>query len=155
MDREMLNRIKNKKGVSLIELLIVISIIAVMGGIAAPSFFSYQRTLRLRSASRQLASDIRFARQLAISKNTSHRLCFNGTTSQYDIYQNNACNGTKVKTVDLAQAYTGVTRTGGAALTFNPVGAVTPADTEFTLTQTDISIPKKVTVTGAGNVKIQ
>jgi len=154
-----LNVIKNNKAVALIELMVVLTIIAVMLGIAAPTFFNYQHTLKLRTAARELASDIRYARQLAISVNTEYQLCFDGTnTNKYTIYKNSACSGTSVKVVDIAQSFSGVTKSGGANLVFLPLGTVSPANTQFVLSRTDITkfnTTKTITVSGAGNVTIQ
>lgn len=154
-----LNVIRDQKAVTLVELLIVLSIIAIMAGIAAPTFFNYRATLKLRTATRALLSDIRYARQLAISKNATHQLCFDGTnTNLYTIYSNNACGGTVVKTVDIAQAYSGVTKSGGATLVFSSLGTVAPPNTAFTLTEPDVTVfnkTKTITVSGAGNVTIQ
>jgi len=151
--------IKEETAVALIELMVVLTIIAVMLGIAAPTFFNYQSTLKLRTAARELASDIRYARQLAISQNTTHQLCFDGTnTNLYTIYRNNACSGTVVRTVDIAQTYSGVTKSGGATLVFLSFGTVSPPNTAFTLTKSDIAkfnTAKIITVSGAGNVTIQ
>lgn len=157
MRQAKLNVIQNNKAVTLIELMVVLAIIAIMLGMAAPSFFNYQRTLKLRSAARELASDIRFARQLAVSMNTTHQLCFDGGNTLYTIYRNNDCSGTMVKTVNIAQFYSGVTKSGGATLTFSPRGTVTPPNTVFTLTENDVtkfSKTKTVTVSGVGNVTI-
>jgi prepilin-type N-terminal cleavage/methylation domain-containing protein len=154
-----LNIIKDDRAMTLIELMVVLSIIAIMLGVSAPTFFNYQHTLKLRTAARELASDIRYARQVAVSKNTTQQLCFDGTnTNMYTIYSNNACSGTVVKTVNIAQAFTGVTKSGGATLVFSSLGTVSPANTAFTLTRSDIanfSATKTITVSGAGNVTIQ
>jgi len=153
-----LNVIQDNKALTLIELMVVLAIIAIMLGLAAPTFFNYQYTVKLRTAARELASDIRLARQSAVSANTTHQLCFDGSNTQYTIYQNNACSGTVVKTVNIAQFYPGVTKSGGATLTFSSLGTVTPANTVFTLTENDITKfnkTKTITVSGAGNVTIQ
>jgi prepilin-type N-terminal cleavage/methylation domain-containing protein len=151
-----LNVIEDQKAVTLVELMVVISIIAIMGAIASPTFFNYRSTLKLRTAARELASDTRYARQLAVSQNNSYSLCFDTTkTSQYSIFNTNDCTGTPVKTIDIAQTYSGVAKSGGATLVFSPLGTVTPPNTVFTLNEADISQTKTVTVSGAGNVSIQ
>ncbi len=169
-----LNVIKDNKAVTLIELMMVLSIIAIMLGIAAPTFFNYQHTLKLRSTSRELASDIRYTRQLAISKNTVYSLCFDSTnTSQYSIFNTNDCSGSAIKTVNIPQLYPGVVKTAGPTkLIFLTLGCVVtsgttcaPTNVEFDLNDctqleitkgiTRVNSTEKITVSGAGNVTIQ
>jgi prepilin-type N-terminal cleavage/methylation domain-containing protein len=161
-----LNVIKDNKAMTMIESMIVLSIIAIMLGIGAPSFFNYQHTLKLRTAARELTSDIRYTRQLAVSTNTTHRLCFDGTnTNLYTIYRNNACSGTVVRSVDIAKIYSGVTKTQGTTqLVFSTLGCISatgtacvPGDVDFELTESDVtqfSKTKTITVGGNGNVAI-
>jgi len=66
--------IKEETAVALIELMVVLTIIAVMLGIAAPDFFNYQHTLKLRTAAREAGFGHPYPVN-AVSQNTTHQLC--------------------------------------------------------------------------------
>lgn len=87
-------RIDNR-GFTLTELMVVVVIAGVMATIAIPSYISYLPHLRLNAATRDLISDLRLARQLAVSKNTPYTVDF-VSSKRYQI-----TGGTTVKTVDL------------------------------------------------------
>lgn len=73
----------NAKGVSLIELLVAIAILAILAAIALPYFAGMYQTARIREGVRELASELRQARQLAITKNREYRVCINLDAEQY------------------------------------------------------------------------
>jgi len=61
-------------GVTLIEQMVVIALLAVMFTIALPSFSDWIRNTRLRSVAESLRSDLQMARADAIRRNTTTRL---------------------------------------------------------------------------------
>ena len=61
-------RIKESKGFSLIELMIVLLIIGIMATIASYSYRRYVNNANLRTAARQLATDINTMKGVAVSK---------------------------------------------------------------------------------------
>lgn len=61
--------IKRKGGFTILELMIVVSIIAVMAAIAVPSFSNWAPKFRLRSATDDIAKHLMLARMSAISQN--------------------------------------------------------------------------------------
>lgn len=56
------------RGVSLLELLIVLAILALVAGLVLPTFGSGVSTSELRSSARQLAAGLRLARSEAVSQ---------------------------------------------------------------------------------------
>ncbi len=62
-------------GVTLVELLIVVSVAAVLVAIAAPSFSGFINSTRQSSAAMQLVSDLNLARSEAIKRNARVLVC--------------------------------------------------------------------------------
>lgn len=73
-------------GFSLIELMIVVGLIAVLTGISVPMIAAGMKRYSLISASQQVVSTIRSARNQAVGKNVSLRVRFNSPAAgQYQI----------------------------------------------------------------------
>lgn len=56
----------DQKGFTIFELVVVVTIIAVVGSLAAPSLLEYRRASKLRSASFTLVADLQRAKAIAI-----------------------------------------------------------------------------------------
>lgn len=68
---------KNKnKGFSLVELLVVISLIGVMVAIGAPAIIGQVQHLRVNSSVRSVSAELNAARLKAIAQNTKYRVSF-------------------------------------------------------------------------------
>lgn len=76
------------QGVTLVELLIAVAVIAVILVIAAPSFRDMVLMQRLRGTTAQLVTDLQFARNEAVSRGTLLRLSFrtNASMTCYTLY---------------------------------------------------------------------
>lgn len=75
---------KNKKGFSIIELLVVIVIIGAALAMASMSWQSYVTKANLRSGARKVASDMTKCRTKAIGEGRVYTMTFNAT-DKYDI----------------------------------------------------------------------
>lgn len=80
---------RRAEGFSLIELVIVIALLGIALSIAAPSFREYIENLNLRSAAREIASDIFVTRERAISENRKYRIRFDRDAKSYSICRRN------------------------------------------------------------------
>lgn len=78
-----------RRGFTLIELLLVIIVISIALGVAMPHFVHSIRGHRLRTASRALVTVARFARSMAILKQSDLTIVFNLDTGQVDLVSTN------------------------------------------------------------------
>jgi len=73
----------NKKGVTLLELIIVMVIIAIGATLVAPNIGRWLEHYRFRSATRDIVSTMRTAQMKAVSFNTEHRVSFDINAGEY------------------------------------------------------------------------
>src|SRR4030066_1681688 len=84
----------NEKGVTLIELIIVMVIIAIGATLMAPGISSWMPHYRLKSATRDLVSTMRIAQMKAISNNLTHEVFFDPPNRSYRLQYTNTGGGT-------------------------------------------------------------
>ena len=73
----------NKKGVTLIELIVVLVIIAILAGLIAPNMGRWLPRYRLRSATRNIASTLRTAQMKAVSNGMLYQVDFTVGANSY------------------------------------------------------------------------
>lgn len=75
----------NKKGFTIIEIILVIALIGFLATISLPIYKKTEAHYSLLTAARMIANDIRLAQQKSITESNSYRLLFNTTAG--DNYQ--------------------------------------------------------------------
>lgn len=70
----MSTRARFQRGYSLVELLTVMAIVGVLSLVTVPAFMNYSKTARLKNSLRQVSSDVRAARQRAVTRSAFVRL---------------------------------------------------------------------------------
>ncbi len=80
----MLRRTSKRSGFSLVELLIVVSLIAIIAGAILPSI-SEGIPQQLESAARIVARDMAYCRSLGVSNSSTYEVVFDLTGNQYEI----------------------------------------------------------------------
>jgi prepilin-type N-terminal cleavage/methylation domain-containing protein len=85
-----------QQGYSLIELLVVVSIVGVLALVTVPAFISMRNSSRMKAAMRNFTTDLRSARQLAIARGLQVKVSFvtGAGARQYDYFQGNSAYST-------------------------------------------------------------
>ena len=76
---------QTQRGFSLVELMIAIAVAAILGAIAMYSWQGYRDNINLKTATREVMSDIANSRQRAVAENTSYQMNFTNGASSYTI----------------------------------------------------------------------
>ncbi len=88
---------RSRSGLTLMEVMVAIAIVAILTGIAYPSFRKMRASLRLNAAARALYGDIQLARIKAMEKSVSYTIIFgqqvSGVTYDYVIIEDKNNNG--------------------------------------------------------------
>jgi len=94
---------REEQGWTLIELVLVIIMVVILAAVISASFQNYP-AIKLNGAVRRLASDIRFAQQLAMTRQVRHGVVFNLTvtcaaaTNTYTVFEEvGACTDTPAR----------------------------------------------------------
>jgi len=148
---------------TLIELLVTMAIIGILGALAAPGVSRWIEDYRVKAASRQLMSDMQFARMKAVADNVQYQVYFNPANNQYWVQGWNPATsawnqiGAARRLSNAAgPAYEpGVTLTfsanGDQTATFSPMGQATAALTASLLSA---HYQNNVVVSTTGRVQI-
>ena len=94
--------IKNSKGFTLIEVIIVVTIIGILAAISIPAISSWLPNYRLKAAARELYSGMQKARMVAVKTNTTSMMTFTsgvGTPCEGGSYTFTDGNGNSIVSV--------------------------------------------------------
>jgi prepilin-type N-terminal cleavage/methylation domain-containing protein len=78
----------NKKGVTLLELIVVMAIIAIGAVLTVPNLGPWMANYRLRGATRDVTSTLRVAQMRAVSNNLNYEVLFDGMARTYILKRN-------------------------------------------------------------------
>ena len=145
----------NQRGITLLELIIVMIIIAIGAVLTTPNIGGWLPNYRLRSATRDVASVIRLAQLKAVSHNISFRVVFNTLNDNY-VLEYQTTGGAWVPEGGTQTLPTGVkfnTTFPGNITTFSPNSTAT--DGNITLNNTK-GATKRVRLLGlTGRIRIE
>ena len=85
--KEELNEAMNRKGITLIELIIVLVIICIGAALMVPNIGGWMHHYRLRSAARDVVSVMRAAQMKAVSSNSRYGVAFDTGTQEFQLYR--------------------------------------------------------------------
>jgi type II secretory pathway pseudopilin PulG len=85
---------RNSRGYSVVELLIVVTMIGVLCAMAIPQIIAERRLSRTVAMTREILSQARYARQQAMSQRQAFTFQYNNTTKRVSIIDHNINTGT-------------------------------------------------------------
>ncbi len=145
----MLSHVPRQRGVTLIEMLIGIAVLALLFGIALPSFREWMQNTQIRNAADALGNGLQVARGHAVARNVA---------VQFQLQGGNAWRVTEVATGVAVQSWSaqeGAQNTAIAALpatadtvTFGAMGRVIP-NTDGSASLTALNVTAASGITGA------
>lgn len=140
-------KIFNRKGISSLELAVVLALIAIMATFTIPYLGSWLKHYRVVGASREVASTLQEARIKAVANNREWQVVFNYDNDSYKLRQGNADSGSTTwtdeggtKSLPKGVIFTksdGDDDSGQCIVQFNPSGTVVDPSSG---TATEISI---------------
>jgi type IV fimbrial biogenesis protein FimT len=149
--------LRDIRGFSIAELMTVVSLIGILAAIGIPSFLSFQPSMRLNGAAREILSRLMWARANAVQNNNTSVVTFLSDHS-FQIFNdangNGSADANETITIDLQADYPNVTFAlsgTSSSPVFNGRGTAT---TDTTVTISNSSGSKTVEVSPTGNVKI-
>lgn len=116
--------IKEEKGFTLIEVLIAIGIVGIIALISLPFLVFYRPSMQLSGFARELASDLRYAQQLAVTEQIEYGARI--SSSEYSVIKFQEGQETTIKNNNLPQGIEIYEISGftNNEIKFNPYGAV-------------------------------
>jgi type IV fimbrial biogenesis protein FimT len=145
---------KCQKGFTLTEMMVVTAIVAIMFGIAVPSYRYLTTSYRMSAEINNLVGDLQFARGEALREGTAVTVCISSDGANCtgganwnrgwivfsDLNSNYAVDGANERVLKVQSAFTGTTadtfNSGIAAVKFNREGFATTAAGFVTTTMT-------------------
>jgi prepilin-type N-terminal cleavage/methylation domain-containing protein len=161
----MSTRARFQRGYSLAELLTVMAIVGVLSLVTVPAFMNYAKSARLKNSLRQVSTDVRAARQRAVTRTTFVRL--NVTTAspapgKYRLEESTDRGTTYLPVANTEKELQAFNYFGSAGgFTFRPNGTlvVAPGDTSASLVvrsdDTTVKNTYTITVNLAGKVSTE
>ena len=84
---------QKQSGFTIVELIIVIALLSIMAAVGIPNYLNWLPDIRLKSAARNLKSDMMLAQQRAIRENASVAVVFTPGAKSYRIFVDNGAGG--------------------------------------------------------------
>lgn len=158
-----MRHLKNKSGFTLMEMMITAVVLGLIAAMAVPGFLAVMQKLKLNATTRDIISDLRWARSKAIASRTQVGLNFDFNNKTYAVFldtdepasfQYDAALDSLVKTGDLSTLGSGSSTFASNTCIFKPDGSCNTSG-QITCTSTDGANSRVVDVLAStGRIKI-
>src|SRR3990167_8040097 len=74
------------RGFTLMEMVAVLFVLGLIAGLSLPNIYSAIQNFRLNSAARKMTADIRYAREMALSRHGTYGITVSADTNTYSIF---------------------------------------------------------------------
>jgi type II secretory pathway pseudopilin PulG len=138
-------KFRSQSGLTLCELIIVFALIACLIAMASPQMARVSSGYKLRGAAREVATDLQYARLMAVKENRAFQVIF--YPQSYRVVRS---GGSVVKTRNFNSDYPEITLSG-SAVDFNSRGN----SSTHTITVSNLTGSKTISVVPTGRVKLQ
>jgi len=155
--------LRNKSGFTLIEMVITAVVLGIIAAMAVPDFFRAMQKVKLNAATRNIISDLRWARSHSISSRTQVGLNFNFSNKTYCVFldidnpgsfQYSATQDSVVKTGSLTDLGSGSSTFTSNTVIFKPDGTCNSSG-QITCYSTDSYHSKTVDILAStGRIKV-
>lgn len=146
--------IKNyQRGLTLIELAVIISIIGILALFTIPSFRIFTPSLQLSGAARELTTDLRYAEQLSVTEQIEHGVKFYPDANEYRLMKYGSVETElQIKTLPEKVTFQSVSGFTNNEVKFNPYGAA--KETGFVILKNTNNSTTSIDVRPSGFIKI-
>lgn len=139
-----------ERGITLIELAVVVAIVAIMGFFMAPAVGEWLDNYRIRQTARDISSTLQQAKMKAISTNTIHTVTFHIADNTYELLpggnENQVARGVNIVNTDFADN----------EVQLNPNGTTSSQTLTDSIRISNAQGKQyRVTITPAGRISIQ
>ena len=155
--------VRNKAGFTLIEMVITAVLLGIIAAMAVPDFYRAMQKIKLNSTTRDIISDLRWARSKAIASRTQVGLHFNFDAKTYVVFldtynpsglQYTAGQDSVITTYNLSNIGTASSTFGNNTVIFKPDGTCNTSG-QVTCNSTDNNNTHVVDVlSSTGRIKI-
>lgn len=151
--------LQNRKGFTLTELTVTLSILGIMTAISVPSYISYLPKHRLQTSIRQIYDDLNLAKIRAVKDNRNAGIQFYPATKTYTVFFDvdgvtGYLNGTDVPIKSNVSLEKDVNMTAANTCGFNNRGLRTTAQTQIVRLTNPTGVIMRIDVNTAGGISI-
>ena len=141
-----------RKGFGVVELLIISAVIGLLSIVSMPLLVNYQKTTKLRSEARVLATNLRYAQQLAISRQSVFNVVFIPVSDSYQITNSSTSEIIKQVSLNSEVSISTTTSLTNDTVQFTPTGStIQPGSVSLSNSRHQTST---ITIKASGYVEI-